>query len=145
MPGPTCSYEYYWSSGRGPTLLATQDAFSIGVSEPKHYTPFELTKRKIEKFFTIQLFVLNPKNPCLRENVLLGQISVEKIGVMTTHEMASAEMKDLRESFIKTLALKCKRAATEFDSSCAVKTVKQKKIEETMNEQMMDTYLRYNL
>uniref|UniRef100_T1IM35 TFIIS N-terminal domain-containing protein n=1 Tax=Strigamia maritima TaxID=126957 RepID=T1IM35_STRMM len=87
----------------------------------------------------------DPKNPCLRENVLLGQISVEKIGVMTTHEMASAEMKDLRESFIKTLALKRKRAATEFDSSCAVKTVKQKKIEETMNEQMMDTYLRYNL
>uniref|UniRef100_T1IH43 TFIIS N-terminal domain-containing protein n=1 Tax=Strigamia maritima TaxID=126957 RepID=T1IH43_STRMM len=41
----------------------------------------------------------DPKNPCLRENVLLGQISVEKIGVMTTHEMASAEMKDLRESF----------------------------------------------
>uniref|UniRef100_T1IM33 Transcription elongation factor S-II n=1 Tax=Strigamia maritima TaxID=126957 RepID=T1IM33_STRMM len=43
----------------------------------------------------------DPKNPGLRENVLLGRISVEKIAVMTTLEMASAEMKKLRERMIK--------------------------------------------
>lgn len=41
------------------------------------------------------------KNSQLRENVLLGAISPEKIAVMSADEMASDEMKQLRQKFTK--------------------------------------------
>lgn len=41
------------------------------------------------------------KNPQLRENVLLGAISAERIASMSADEMASDEMKQLRQKFTK--------------------------------------------
>ncbi|CAD5112215.1 DgyrCDS1448 [Dimorphilus gyrociliatus] len=41
------------------------------------------------------------KNPKLRENVLMGYISAERIAIMTAEDMASDEMKELREKFTK--------------------------------------------
>jgi len=36
------------------------------------------------------------RNPRLRENVLIGMIAPSRLAVMTPHEMASDEMKELR-------------------------------------------------
>lgn len=41
------------------------------------------------------------RNPRLRENVLLGIIAPSRLAVMTPHEMASDEMKDLRAKLTK--------------------------------------------
>ena len=41
------------------------------------------------------------KNPALRENVLCGVIAPEKLAVMTSEEMASDEVKQQRQAFIK--------------------------------------------
>ena len=41
------------------------------------------------------------RNPRLRENVLLGIIEPSRLAVMTPHEMASDDMKELRAKFTK--------------------------------------------
>jgi len=41
------------------------------------------------------------KNPTLRENVLLGRITPDRMAVMTADEMANDEMKKIREKFTK--------------------------------------------
>lgn len=41
------------------------------------------------------------KNPQLRENVILGAISPERLATMSPDEMASSEMKELRQKFTK--------------------------------------------
>ncbi|GAB6029425.1 Transcription elongation factor A protein 1 [Chamberlinius hualienensis] len=41
------------------------------------------------------------KNPQLRENVILGAISPERFATMSSDEMASTEMKELRQKFTK--------------------------------------------
>ena len=41
------------------------------------------------------------RNPRLRENVLLGMITPGRLAVMTPHEMASDEMKELRAKLTK--------------------------------------------
>lgn len=41
------------------------------------------------------------KNPALRENLLTGQITPEKFAVMTSDEMASDEVKAVRQAFVK--------------------------------------------
>lgn len=41
------------------------------------------------------------KNPQLRQNVMLGHISPDRLAVMTAEEMASDEMKKLREKYTK--------------------------------------------
>jgi transcription elongation factor S-II len=43
----------------------------------------------------------DPKNPKLRENVLLGLIPAEKLATMTADEMASDDLKQLREKYTK--------------------------------------------
>ena len=41
------------------------------------------------------------RNPRLRENVLMGIIAPSRLAVMTPHEMASDEMKELRAKLTK--------------------------------------------
>lgn len=43
----------------------------------------------------------DPKNPALRTNYLGGAITAQKLAKMTPEEMASDEMKNLRERFVK--------------------------------------------
>ena len=43
----------------------------------------------------------DPKNPKLKENVLMGLITAERLAVMTADDMASEELKQLREKFTK--------------------------------------------
>ncbi|OQV15375.1 Transcription elongation factor A protein 1 [Hypsibius exemplaris] len=45
--------------------------------------------------------IQDSKNPRLRENILLGVIPSERIAVMTSEEMASKEMKELRDRLSK--------------------------------------------
>lgn len=46
-------------------------------------------------------FWQDTKNPRLREDVLLGYISPERLSAMTAEEMASKEMKELRAKLTK--------------------------------------------
>ena len=41
------------------------------------------------------------KNPILRSNYMRGLISAKKLAVMTPEEMASDEMKEVRQKFVK--------------------------------------------
>lgn len=43
----------------------------------------------------------DPKNPKLKENVLIGRLTAEQLAVMTADDMASEELKQLREKFTK--------------------------------------------
>ncbi|EDV46993.1 transcription elongation factor S-II [Drosophila erecta] len=43
----------------------------------------------------------DPKNPALREKFLLGLISVEQLARMTPEEMASDDLKQMRQKFVQ--------------------------------------------
>ncbi|KHJ75625.1 putative transcription elongation factor S-II, partial [Oesophagostomum dentatum] len=45
------------------------------------------------------------KNPALRENVLTGAVKPEKFAVMTSEEMASDEVRQMRDKFNKAALL----------------------------------------
>ncbi|EPB68542.1 transcription factor S-II, central domain protein [Ancylostoma ceylanicum] len=45
------------------------------------------------------------KNPALRENVLTGVVKPEKFAVMTSEEMASDEVREMRDKFNKAAIL----------------------------------------
>jgi len=50
---------------------------------------------------TARAWLQDMRNPRLRENVLLGIIEPSRLAVMTPHEMASDDMKELRAKFTK--------------------------------------------
>lgn len=57
---------------------------------------------KYTSTFRSRIFNLrDKKNPALRENVVLGNLSPEKFAKMTAEEMASSDMKKMRENFHK--------------------------------------------
>uniref|UniRef100_A0AC34QNT3 Transcription elongation factor S-II n=1 Tax=Panagrolaimus sp. JU765 TaxID=591449 RepID=A0AC34QNT3_9BILA len=69
---------------------------------------------KYSSMLRSRVFNLRDKrNPGLRENVLLGNISPKKFAVMTADEMASNEMKKLRDKFTKEAINEHQMAVTE--------------------------------
>lgn len=72
------------------------------VIEDKIFEKNKQTNPKYKAQVRSRVFNLkDKKNPSLRENVLCGVIKPEKIAVMTSEEMASDEVKEQREKFIK--------------------------------------------
>jgi len=66
------------------------------------FQKFKVTNPKYKNQIRSRVFNLkDKKNPELRENVLTGVIAPEKFAVMTSEEMASAEVKNQRQAFIK--------------------------------------------
>ncbi|KAK2185598.1 hypothetical protein NP493_230g02013 [Ridgeia piscesae] len=74
------------------------------------------------------------RNPQLRNNVLLGYISPDKIAVMTAVEMASEEMKALREKFTKEAIDDHQMAKTGGTTSSLLKCGKCRKRNCTYNQ-----------
>lgn len=74
------------------------------------------------------------KNPQLRENVLLGAISPERIASMTADEMASTEMKQLRQKFTKEAINDHQMALQSGTSTDLLKCGKCKKRNCTYNQ-----------
>jgi len=72
------------------------------IIEDKIFEKNKQTNPKYKAQVRSRVFNLkDKKNPSLRENVLCGTIKPEKLAVMTSEEMASDEVKKLREQFIK--------------------------------------------
>lgn len=67
------------------------------------------------------------RNPKLRESVRLGYISPEKLAVMTPEEMASEEMKKLREKLTKEAINDHQMARTQGAKTSMLKCSKCKK------------------
>ena len=69
----------------------------------------------------------DPKNPKLKENVLMGLITAERLAVMTAEEMASDELKQLREKFTKEAINDHQMAVATGSKSSLLKCGKCKK------------------
>ncbi|XP_066272388.1 transcription elongation factor A protein 1-like isoform X2 [Branchiostoma lanceolatum] len=74
------------------------------------------------------------KNPGLREKVLHGDVSPEKMAKMTAEEMASPEMKELRQSLTKEAIRDAQMATTGGTQTDLLKCGKCKKRNVTYNQ-----------
>jgi len=76
--------------------------FIAAAIEECIYQEFKTTDMKYTNRVRSRITNLkDPKNPRLRENLLLGNISMEKMAKMTSEEMASDAMKNLRAKLTK--------------------------------------------
>jgi len=74
------------------------------------------------------------KNPDLRLNVLRGEISVSRIATMTSEEMASNEMKELRQKFTKEAINDAQMSVQGGTKTDLIKCPKCKKANTTYNQ-----------
>lgn len=74
------------------------------------------------------------KNPQLRSNFLAGAISAQKLAVMTAEEMASDEMKALRNKFVKESIDDAQLATVQGTKTDLLKCAKCKKRNCTYNQ-----------
>jgi len=74
------------------------------------------------------------KNPDLRLNVLRGQISVQRISTMSSEEMASNEMKELRQKFTKEAINDAQMSVQGGTQTDLIKCPKCKKSNTTYNQ-----------
>uniref|UniRef100_A0A8C2ZNR2 Transcription elongation factor n=1 Tax=Cyclopterus lumpus TaxID=8103 RepID=A0A8C2ZNR2_CYCLU len=91
------------------------------------------------------------KNPDLRRNVLCGNISAQRIASMTAEEMASAEMKQMRESLTKESIREhqlSKVGGTETDmficSKCRGKNCSYTQVQIRSSDEPMTTFVLCN-
>uniref|UniRef100_A0A7E4UNI4 Transcription elongation factor n=1 Tax=Panagrellus redivivus TaxID=6233 RepID=A0A7E4UNI4_PANRE len=78
------------------------------------YEVFNDTSKEYMAAIRSRVFNLrDKKNPALRENILTGQLAPERFARMTADEMASDEMKNLREAFTKEGINEHQMAVTE--------------------------------
>lgn len=90
---------------------------------------------KYQAFIRSRVFNLRDKrNPTLRENVLLGNITPERFATMPAEEMASNEMKKLRDKFTKEAINEHQMAMTEGTPSDMFKCGKCGKSNCTYNQ-----------
>ncbi|XP_041655576.1 transcription elongation factor A protein 2 [Cheilinus undulatus] len=91
-------------------LQTDDDHQTIGVDcehlaaqiEEEIYQEFKSTDMKYKNRLRSRISNLkDQKNPDLRRNVLCGNISAKRIACMTAEEMASAELKQIREALTK--------------------------------------------
>uniref|UniRef100_A0A0K8TRH6 Transcription elongation factor n=1 Tax=Tabanus bromius TaxID=304241 RepID=A0A0K8TRH6_TABBR len=76
----------------------------------------------------------DPKNPTLRSNFLCGAIAAQKLAKMTPEEMASDEMKKLREKFVKEAINDAQLATVQGTKTDLLKCGKCKKRNCTYNQ-----------
>lgn len=82
--------------------------------EYKLYEVHRDTNEKYKSALRSRVFNLrDKKNLALRENVLTGAIPTEKFAVMTAEEMASDEVKKMRNEFTKESILEHQMAVQE--------------------------------
>lgn len=86
-----------------PYVLGTLDPEELAKRiEKRLYEIHKSIGDKYKAALRSRVFNLrDKKNQALRENVLTGAVQPEKFAVMTTEEMACAEMKKTREAFTK--------------------------------------------
>uniref|UniRef100_A0A183BKB1 Transcription elongation factor n=1 Tax=Globodera pallida TaxID=36090 RepID=A0A183BKB1_GLOPA len=102
-----------FSSGGMPD--GSSDATDVaGRVEKKMFDHHKGTGDKYKAALRSRVFNLrDKKNQALRENVLTGAVSAEKFAVMTAEEMASEEMKKVREQLTKETILEHQMSVQE--------------------------------
>ncbi|CAI5440645.1 unnamed protein product [Caenorhabditis angaria] len=87
----------------GELPQGTLDPEDLAVNiEEKLYTFHRDTNQKYSAAVRSRVFNLrDKKNGALRENVLTGVVKAEKFAMMTSEEMASPEIRDMRDKFTK--------------------------------------------
>lgn len=93
----------------------THDPHSLAVRiEAKLFEFHHSTNDKYRAAVRSRVFNLrDKKNLALRENVLTGAVSPEKFALMTAEDMASDEMKNMREKFTKAAILEHQMSVQE--------------------------------
>lgn len=76
----------------------------------------------------------DPKNPALRSNFVSGAITANKLAKMTPEEMASDEMKKIREKFVKEAIDDAQLATVQGTTTDLLKCGKCKKRDCTYNQ-----------
>ncbi|XP_037960071.1 transcription elongation factor S-II isoform X2 [Teleopsis dalmanni] len=76
----------------------------------------------------------DPKNPTLRGNFMCGAVTAQKLATMTPEEMASDEMKKLREKFVKEAINDAQLATVQGTKTDLLKCGKCKKRNCTYNQ-----------
>jgi len=101
------------SDGAG-SLDGSLDPDSLAIRiEQCIFDQFKSTNDKYKAAIRSRVFNLrDKKNPELRENVLLGMVSPERLATMTTEEMASKDMKEMRKTLTKQ-AIDASQMATD--------------------------------
>ncbi|KAK4475748.1 hypothetical protein MN116_001009 [Schistosoma mekongi] len=88
-------------SGNIPSGAYESEFLAIRI-ESSIYDLFNNTDLKYKQRVRTRVMNLrDPNNPNLRLNVLMGHVSPDKLASMTSEEMASKEMKELREKYTK--------------------------------------------
>ncbi|KPM02203.1 transcription elongation factor S-II-like protein 1 [Sarcoptes scabiei] len=99
------------------------------------YNEFKDTNSKYKTRIRSRISNLNDKkNPDLKLNVLRGHIAPERIAVMTAEEMASNEMKQLRQKFTKEAINDAQMSLTGGTSTDLIKCPACKKNNCTYNQ-----------
>lgn len=76
----------------------------------------------------------DPKNPTLRSNFICGAVTAQKLAKMTPEEMASDEMKKIREKFVKEAINDAQLATVQGTQTDLLKCGKCKKRNCTYNQ-----------
>lgn len=76
----------------------------------------------------------DPKNPSLRSNFIVGAITAQRLAKMTPEEMASDEMKNLRDRFVKEAINDAQLATNQGTKTDLLKCGKCKKRNCTYNQ-----------
>ncbi|KAH8255746.1 hypothetical protein KR038_009852 [Drosophila bunnanda] len=99
------------------------------------YAEFKNTDMKYKNRIRSRVANLkDPKNPGLRGNFMCGAVSAKQLAKMTPEEMASDEMKKLREKFVKEAINDAQLATVQGTKTDLLKCAKCKKRNCTYNQ-----------
>ncbi|CAH0404678.1 unnamed protein product [Chilo suppressalis] len=120
--------------GENPSACASPEELAEELEECI-YAEFKNTDMRYKNRVRSRVANLkDPKNPTLRTNYLNGVISASRLAKMTPEEMASDEMKKLREKFIKEAIDDAQLATVQGTKTEMLKCGKCKKKNCTYNQ-----------
>ncbi|KAL4715113.1 hypothetical protein ACJJTC_012160 [Scirpophaga incertulas] len=120
--------------GENPNACASPEELAEELEECI-YAEFKNTDMRYKNRVRSRVANLkDPKNPTLRTNYLNGVISASRLAKMTPEEMASDEMKKLREKFIKEAIDDAQLATVQGTKTDMLKCGKCKKKNCTYNQ-----------
>lgn len=120
----------------GDILEGCPDPEDMAVElEEAIYAEFKNTDMKYKNRVRSRVANLkDPKNPTLRGNFMCGAVTAQQLAKMTPEEMASDEMKKLREKFVKEAINDAQLATVQGTKTDLLKCAKCKKRNCTYNQ-----------
>uniref|UniRef100_U5EY68 Transcription elongation factor n=1 Tax=Corethrella appendiculata TaxID=1370023 RepID=U5EY68_9DIPT len=122
------------TDGEIPEGCATADELAEELEEAI-YSEFKNTDNRYKNRVRSRVANLkDPKNPSLRNNYIHGALAASKLAKMTAEEMASDEMKHLREKFVQEAINDAQLATVQGTKTDLLKCGKCKKRNCTYNQ-----------